>query len=561
MSTVSSSMGLCDEGDWPPGFRFHPTDEELVLYYLKFKICKRKLKLDIIRETDVYKWEPEELPGQSKLKTGDRQWFFFSPREHRYPNASRLSRATRYGYWKATGRDRIIQCNSRNVGVKKTLVFYQGRAPNGERTDWVMHEYTLDEDELKRCKNVKDYYALYKLFKKSGPGPKNGEQYGAPFREEDWVDDADGQEPQVKKLDEVDSVVRERENGQIQLTSDDIEELMKQIVDDPVLESPSASGYHQFDSGVQVDDKEETVSTMIDAYSRDHILPEPDKVYHSSGQPCDLHATFDFTQSGFSQLQSFEGEVSSAPKYCEEEEDFLEINDLIGPEPTPVANVNPLGNLPPSELDGLSDLDLFHDANMFLRDLGPIVPETVLDPYLNALDIDVANNLNGNLQYDPYQQNQMDNGFWKNNETENAFSFPESHGQFVTQSTLGGGYESVSSSAAGTRENQSANDGGGSASWFSSNLWAFVESIPTTPASASENVNRAFVRMSSFSRLRLNTLNTLNTNVAVRNPETGARRRTGMNKGFFLFSILGVLCAILWVLVGNIRLWGNCIAS
>lgn len=47
---------------WPPGFRFHPTDEELVLYYLKRKICGKKLKLDIIRETDVYKWEPEELP-------------------------------------------------------------------------------------------------------------------------------------------------------------------------------------------------------------------------------------------------------------------------------------------------------------------------------------------------------------------------------------------------------------------------------------------------------------------------------------------------------------------
>ncbi|XP_031743172.1 NAC domain-containing protein 17 isoform X2 [Cucumis sativus] len=549
MSTVSSSRGLCDEGDWPPGFRFHPTDEELILYYLKFKICGRKLKLDIIRETDVYKWEPDELPGQSKLKTGDRQWFFFSPREHRYPNASRLSRATRYGYWKATGKDRIIQCNSRNVGVKKTLVFYLGRAPNGERTDWVMHEYTLDEDELKRCKNVKDYYALYKLYKKSGPGPKNGEQYGAPFREEDWVDDAGCLEPQVKIVDEVDPVVCERDNGQIQISSEDIEEFMKQMVDD----------------------KEETASTMIDDYTHEHILPQLDKVCHFSVQPSDLNASFDFTQSGISQLQPFEAEVSSAPKDCEEEGDFLEINDLVGSEPTPVANVNPLGNIPPSELDGLSELDLFHDANMFLRDLGPIAPETVLDPYLNALDVDVADNSNGNWQYDPYQQIQTDNVFWKNNETENAFSIqsnghsfnqiPESHGQFVTQSNLGVGYESVSSTAAGTREIQSANDGGGSTSWFSSNLWAFVESIPTTPASASENVNRAFERMSSFSRLRLNTLNTLNTNVAVRNPETGARRRTGMNKGFFLFSILGVLCAILWVLIGNVRLSGNFISS
>lgn len=36
---------------------------------------------------------------------------------------------------------------------------------------------------------IQDYYALYKVYKKSGPGPKNGEQYGAPFREEDWADD------------------------------------------------------------------------------------------------------------------------------------------------------------------------------------------------------------------------------------------------------------------------------------------------------------------------------------------------------------------------------------
>jgi len=46
-----------------PGFRFHPTDEELVMYYLKRKICGKRLKLNVIRETDVYRWDPEELPG------------------------------------------------------------------------------------------------------------------------------------------------------------------------------------------------------------------------------------------------------------------------------------------------------------------------------------------------------------------------------------------------------------------------------------------------------------------------------------------------------------------
>lgn len=47
----------------PPGFRFHPTDEELVAYYLKRKINAKKIELDIIPEVDLYKCEPWDLPG------------------------------------------------------------------------------------------------------------------------------------------------------------------------------------------------------------------------------------------------------------------------------------------------------------------------------------------------------------------------------------------------------------------------------------------------------------------------------------------------------------------
>ena len=54
---------LGDSKCWPPGFRFHPTDEELVLYYLKRKICGRRIKRSMIGDVDVYKHEPWELPG------------------------------------------------------------------------------------------------------------------------------------------------------------------------------------------------------------------------------------------------------------------------------------------------------------------------------------------------------------------------------------------------------------------------------------------------------------------------------------------------------------------
>lgn len=48
-----------------PGFRFHPTDVELVRYYLKRKVMGKKFQVDAIAEIDIYKFEPPDLPGIS----------------------------------------------------------------------------------------------------------------------------------------------------------------------------------------------------------------------------------------------------------------------------------------------------------------------------------------------------------------------------------------------------------------------------------------------------------------------------------------------------------------
>ncbi|KAK3230619.1 hypothetical protein Dsin_002500 [Dipteronia sinensis] len=163
----------------PPGFRFHPTDEELVMHYLCRKCLSQPIAVPIIAEIDLYKFDPWELPDLSLY--GEKEWYFFSPRDRKYPNGSRPNRAAGSGYWKATGADKPIG-QPKAVGIKKALVFYAGKAPKGEKTNWIMHEYRLaDVDRSARKKNSLrlDDWVLCRIYNKKGSVEKQNQAAAA----------------------------------------------------------------------------------------------------------------------------------------------------------------------------------------------------------------------------------------------------------------------------------------------------------------------------------------------------------------------------------------------
>nr|QOI08380.1 NAC021/022_6D.4 [Triticum aestivum] len=110
-------MGLRDiEMTLPPGFRFYPSDEELVCHYLHGKVANQRFAggaAGTMVEVDLHVHEPWELPVYRTV--------IRSPRS----SSSRSGRAA-------------------IVGMRKTLVFYRGRAPNGSKTCWVMHEFRIE---------------------------------------------------------------------------------------------------------------------------------------------------------------------------------------------------------------------------------------------------------------------------------------------------------------------------------------------------------------------------------------------------------------------------------
>ncbi|KAL3718336.1 hypothetical protein ACJRO7_003465 [Eucalyptus globulus] len=136
--------------EYPTGFRFYPTEGELISFYLHNQL--RGLKQDklhrVIPVLDIFDTEPWNLPQLAgELCREDReQWFFFAPMQEREARGGRPSRSMATGYWKATGSSGYVYSSDNEViGVKKSMVFYVGKPPTGRKTQWKLNEYRAIE--------------------------------------------------------------------------------------------------------------------------------------------------------------------------------------------------------------------------------------------------------------------------------------------------------------------------------------------------------------------------------------------------------------------------------
>ncbi|WJZ88637.1 hypothetical protein VitviT2T_007916 [Vitis vinifera] len=191
----SEDRELFDLNSLPPGYRFNPTDAETIVYYLRKKVDHQPLPPNKIIEVNLYAYDPEELAGSSLY--GNDEWFYFTPRDRKYPNGQRPNRSITNGHWKATGADKEIKFEDCKVGYRKSLVFYRGGPRDGVKTNWMMHEFRVAEPPKPPSRsgvNDLDDCVLCKIYKKE-------ERISKRSRHESGLDESGSSSSKIPRLE------------------------------------------------------------------------------------------------------------------------------------------------------------------------------------------------------------------------------------------------------------------------------------------------------------------------------------------------------------------------
>ncbi|KAJ8443842.1 hypothetical protein Cgig2_010306 [Carnegiea gigantea] len=143
--TILQNNGGTSRRKWlPPGWQFNPTDEELLLHFLRPKNNTQPICPDIIHGVHLYSYCPDDLTTSGVLG------FLFVGNVE--PEALSISfmtdRTAGNGYWTATGSNDAVRDGKKRsiIGHKRALSFFHGQQSEknlNNKTCWLMHEYQL----------------------------------------------------------------------------------------------------------------------------------------------------------------------------------------------------------------------------------------------------------------------------------------------------------------------------------------------------------------------------------------------------------------------------------
>ncbi|XP_060202822.1 NAC domain-containing protein 73-like [Lycium barbarum] len=161
---LQDQRGIHDLPGLPAGVKFDPSDQE-ILEHLKAKVFSDTHNIHplidefiptIDGENGICYTHPEKLPGVNK--DGQVRHFFHRPSKA-YTTGNRKRRKIHIDSthdddsgetrWHKTGKTRPIFTSGDLKGYKKILVLYTnyGRQRKPEKTNWVMHQYHLGDNE------------------------------------------------------------------------------------------------------------------------------------------------------------------------------------------------------------------------------------------------------------------------------------------------------------------------------------------------------------------------------------------------------------------------------
>ncbi|WCJ35869.1 NAC-domain protein 101 [Euphorbia peplus] len=132
--------------EFPVGYKFVPTEEELLTHYLMNKALFKPLPAQVIPDIDAsifFQQPPKNLVRYSK---GEREWYFFTQLgrggDEKEMKIQKFEDGI--GFWKAIGQEEAIYNADGNIfGFKFHFIYYSGTLQNPKKTHWKLDKFRL----------------------------------------------------------------------------------------------------------------------------------------------------------------------------------------------------------------------------------------------------------------------------------------------------------------------------------------------------------------------------------------------------------------------------------